>query len=168
MENLKELVKYLKSGNQMEDLEDTNMERIGNMIYEDEDFNEFLRKIGSDIVYRSRELMILADFNTAITVTTFDRPNRFNSECGEETIIDFDTFEEIKILKEKSTKSKKTAGVINKNQLIKMANTLSELAKEFCEIFGTEVGDCTACPFAYGDDCGLKVVMNHADESTRQ
>ena len=50
MKNLKDLIEYLNSGKTMEELTCTNMERINNDVYEDEDFEEFLHKLNINII----------------------------------------------------------------------------------------------------------------------
>lgn len=91
MKNLEELIKYLKTGKEIVNLENTNMERCGNEVYTDGDFDEFISSLGATIVFDCKGFIIIADNVATILVKVRNEPNRHDSTLPEETIINFNT-----------------------------------------------------------------------------
>lgn len=88
---LKELYKFIVvDKNEFEELEN-NCERVNNYVYEDEDFNEFLRSINANEINRTKSKIVIADGEIKIELDYIERENRFGYELGNDTVFMFET-----------------------------------------------------------------------------
>ena len=97
--SLTELIDFINNGNSFEELasnnEDNNCEVINNEVYEDEDWNDFLRHIGVFEGYRDDKSIYLEDDEMVVKIDYKDVPNRFGEDMEDETIFSLDTIREI-------------------------------------------------------------------------
>ena len=71
--------------------EPTNVECIGNMAYEDEDLYEFLECLGAVIEDSGVGFVVIStDSGRYYEVPYEDRPNRFDNDYPDETVLFFD------------------------------------------------------------------------------
>lgn len=90
-----ELMERLEKGETLEEVcvrkgfED--VECIGNEAYDDQDLYDFLESIGAEIIdYRIGHVVIKTENGNKYTILCVDRPNRFDPELPDETILVFD------------------------------------------------------------------------------
>lgn len=129
IKNLQQLYKYIVTNKQTFESLNNNCERIGNEVYEDEDWNEFLRSINTEEINRTELQITLSDGNITATIDYIEEPNRFG-DFGNETIFKLDTIQLKTIRYYKIMIDGATLCCIKTNIEINMANIdeiLSEL-----------------------------------------
>lgn len=90
--NFEELIKRLSNGETMEQItKGSNVECVGNEVYEDNDLHEFLNSIGAEIEEFGTGFAVLnTDNNKIYELPYTNRVNRFGYDLPEETILFFD------------------------------------------------------------------------------
>lgn len=62
-------------------------------VYDDQDLTEFLGELGAEITEYKEEVIIETNEGEIYRVSSEDRPNRFDPELPDETVLHFDTIE---------------------------------------------------------------------------
>lgn len=91
--NFNDLLEELHNGKTFEEIcSNENVERVGNMVYEDDDLYNYLADIGVEIEDFGVEFAILNDVaNEKIYEVPYEvRENRFGNDLPDETIFFFD------------------------------------------------------------------------------
>lgn len=89
-----QLVKKLKSGKTFEEIYTEKggemVECIGNAVYDDQDLYDFLESIGAEIDdYQSDHVIIKTQTGETFKVPSINKPNRFDDDAPDETILLF-------------------------------------------------------------------------------
>ena len=92
--NFATLIQEIKNGKTFEEICVTNdfemVECIGNVVYDDQDLFEFLEELGAEISdYGNGYVFIRTDDGRTYKVPKEDRPNRFDPEYPDETVLFF-------------------------------------------------------------------------------
>jgi len=101
MKKFEEVLEALRGGMTMEEIclnhaksygeNYTNVECVGNMVYEDEDLNVFLEEIGAKITdYGVGFAVIQTNDGKKYEVPYEDRPNRHGDDLPDETVLFFE------------------------------------------------------------------------------
>ena len=96
--NFATLIQEIKNGKTVEDFCRANnfemVECIGNAVYDDQDLFEFLEKLGAHISeYGNGYVLIRTNDAKTYKVPSEDKPNRFDTDYPDETILFFENNE---------------------------------------------------------------------------
>ena len=89
-----QLIQKLKNGKTFEEIYTQNggemVECVGNAVYDDQDLYDFLEDIGAAIAdYKSDHVIIKTRSGETFKIPAINRPNRFDDEAPDETILLF-------------------------------------------------------------------------------